>query len=346
MMSVNGGVLEGGGQILRNSVALSGLLAQPISVHQIRSSRKPPGLKNQHRTGLELAAEIASAKLTGAKSGSTQIEFIPGRLKVPGHFVADAVTAGSTTLLFQVALPLLLFPSSPSEHSVSRLCLKGGTNATKAPQIDYTQMSSCRGGEVVITVTPLSHPLRSFSLLERGEVGSIKGIAHFAGLPDKIGFKMVEGARKSLSAHFGGVPIEIESRRERAENTVGAGSGIVLWAELDGGGIIGGSAVGKKGLDAADLGANAAQELIRELNEKGGCVDEWLEDQIIIFMALADGVSEIRAGKGQLQLHTRTAIHIAELLTEAKFSIEELESGHRIIRCKGIGFPGNGRQKD
>ncbi|KIK63775.1 hypothetical protein GYMLUDRAFT_71893 [Collybiopsis luxurians FD-317 M1] len=358
-ISINGSVLEGGGQILRNSVALSALLSKPVFIHDIRKGRKPPGLKNQHRTGLELAAEIASAKLTGAVNGSTEIEFIPGNLKTPSHFTADAVTAGSTTLLLQIAFPLLLFSPQASDTSVSSLNLKGGTNATQAPQIDYTQnvfLPFVRrhfgikadvqikkrgyfpkgGGEVLVTVTPLVHQLQSFRLLERGEIRGIRGIAHLAGLPDHIGTRMVEGAKRCLSAQLGDVPIEIENRRERNDNMAGAGSGIVLWAELEGGGIIGGSAVGRKGIDATDLGVRAAQDLLRGL-DAGGCVDEWLEDQIIIFMALADGLSEILTAR-QLQLHTRTAIWVAEQLTEAKFSTEELESGHTIIRCQGIGY--------
>lgn len=89
---------------------------------------------------------------------------------------------------------------------------------------------------------------------------------------------MVEGATQSLSEKLPGVSdgtieVLIESRRERNDNTVGAGSGIVLWAELDGGGIIGGSAVGNKKIDASALGKKAAQDLLRGLNA-GGCVDE------------------------------------------------------------------------
>ncbi|KAE9407102.1 RNA 3'-terminal phosphate cyclase [Gymnopus androsaceus JB14] len=314
-LSINGSVLEGGGQILRNTISFSALSGKPVSICKIRNGRKPPGLKNQHRTGLELAAEIASATLSNAKNGSTEIEFIPGSLKIPGHFVADSVTAGATTLLLQIAFPLLLFSTSPLP---STLTLKGGTNATQAPQIDYAEnvfLPFVRrhlgitaelqvkrrgyfpkgGGEVLVTVTPLAQSLRSFSLLDRGEIRCIKGIAHFAGLPGHFGPSMVEGATTYLSENLVGVsdgtiPVEIESRRERNDNTVGAGSGVVLWAEVDGGGIIGGSAVGNKKIDPSVLGKNAAQDLLRGLNA-GGCVDEWLEDQIIIFMALAEGDS-------------------------------------------------------
>jgi RNA 3'-terminal phosphate cyclase (ATP) len=33
-----------------------------------------------------------------------------------------------------------------------------------------------------------------------------------------------------------------------------------------------------------------------------------------------------------------TAIWVAERLTDAKFEIEEEESGHTIVRCQGIGY--------
>ncbi|KAK0197479.1 RNA 3'-terminal phosphate cyclase domain-containing protein [Armillaria mellea] len=355
---IDGSILEGGGQILRNSISLSALLSKSVSIHKIRNGRKPPGLKNQHRTGLELAANIASAELRGATSGSTEIDFVPGTPRLPGHFTADSVTAGATTLMLQIALPILLFSHQPAPSS---LILKGGTNASHAPQIDYTQhvfLPFVRkhfgidaaleikrrgyypkgGGEVHVQVSPVADKIRAFTLVERGGVKAIRGIAHLAGLPGHIGKGMVEGAKRSLAGNsdLHDVPVEIESKRERNDNTVGAGSGIVLWAELEGGGIIGGDALGRKGLDAQAVGRLAAESLIRGLSA-GGCVDEWLQDQIIIFMALAEGTSEIKCAKGELELHTKTAIWVAQRLTDVKFEVELDSSGCTLIRCQGIG---------
>ncbi|KAG6861873.1 hypothetical protein C0995_010579 [Termitomyces sp. Mi166 len=363
---IDGSVLEGGGQILRNSASLSALLNKPVSIHKIRNARKPPGLRNQHRTGLELAAEISSARLTGATTGSEAIDFVPGRIDLPGSFTADCVTAGSTTLLLQIALPLLLFSPTPGTPSSSTLTLLGGTNATLAPQIDYSQYvllpflrrhfglpPGCveleirkrgyfpkGGGEVYMRVTPVER-LCAAKVLERGRVRHVGGIAHFAGLPTSVGREMVLGACRTLGelkgSNEGKVEVDIRFKRERNEDTKGAGSGIVLWAELEGGGIIGGSAVGSKGIEPCKVGEEAAQELLRGLHADG-CVDEWLQDQIIIFMALADGKSEIRCGRGGLALHTKTAIWVAEQLTDAKFDVEEEPSGHTVIRCQGIAY--------
>ena len=64
-----------------------------------------------------------------------------------------------------------------------------------------------------------------------------------------------------------------------------------------------------------------------------------MQDQMIIFMALAKGVSRILTGP--LSLHTETAIHIATELTDAKFSIIPVENCNtrtqNIIQCEGIG---------
>ncbi|KAF5324553.1 hypothetical protein D9611_004473 [Ephemerocybe angulata] len=306
-IELDGSTLEGGGQILRNGISLSSLLHKPVSITKIRNGRKPPGLKNQHRVGLELAARITSGELLGATNGSTSIQYTPRSINLPGEFTADSVTAGSVTLLLQVALPLLLFSSSETPGPQSILTLLGGTNATQAPQIDYTKHVFLPflqahfglaegavdvevkrrgyfpkgGGEVVVAVQPLlqGETLKAFSLLERGRVTRIRGIAHYAKLPTSVGKDMVYGAQRALAkAGYGrasakGTPeevvVDIRDEREANKVAVAGGSGIVLWAELEGGGVIGGSAVGKKAAEPAAVGEEAAELLIKGL-ENGG----------------------------------------------------------------------------
>jgi len=48
ILRIDGSMGEGGGQILRYSLALSALLLQPVEVYNIRAKRSNPGLRPQH----------------------------------------------------------------------------------------------------------------------------------------------------------------------------------------------------------------------------------------------------------------------------------------------------------
>ncbi|KAM7287996.1 RNA 3'-terminal phosphate cyclase [Ixodes scapularis] len=92
-----------------------------------------------------------------------------------------------------------------------------------------------------------------------------------------------------------------------------------------------GSALGKRGSPAEAVGEAAARDLLREL-ERETCVDSYLQDQLVVFAALASGKSRILSGP--LTLHTETAIHVAHLLTTAKFSTVP-KGDCVILECEG-----------
>ncbi|TDL27211.1 RNA 3'-terminal phosphate cyclase [Rickenella mellea] len=368
-LAIDGSTLEGGGQLIRNSATLAVLLRKQIAVHNVRANRKPPGLKPQHVAGLNLLREISNATVTGIEKGSQTFTFHPNAV-TNGEYLADPGTAGSITLLLQVSLPCLLF--APRElntriadsdvneiqpqNSVLTLC--GGTNALQAPQIDYTQnvflpflhrhlaldgiaLSIVRrgffphgGGRIRVQVPMRSTSLPAVNLTERGDVTSVRGIAYVAGtLPIHLAQGMARTAeRVIMDANTGTARIEIDVIQYAKDR---AGAGIVLWAETQNGCVLGGSAL----LDRKDrpekVGEAAAQELVRNLRH-GGCVDEHLQDQIIIFLALAKGRSNVLSGP--LTLHTRTAIWVAETITDARFETKELEGGQVLISCEGIAY--------
>jgi len=197
------------------------------------------------------------------------------------------------------------------------------------------------GGEVQITIPTLSKRLTPIQLTDRGKVSAIHGYSYCAGLPGSFAKSMANAATSYLIEHataqgYDESSISIRTHRETYADAIGSGSGIVIWAETENGCILGGSSIGSKGKDPQQVGHEAAEELITNLGH-GGCVDEYLQDQLIIFLALAEGTSTLVTGP--LTLHTKTAIWIAELLTPAKFTVTEEEDSDRVrIVCQGMGF--------
>jgi len=71
MITIPGDMLEGGGQILRMSIALSALLGEPVRVVNVRGKRKPPGLARQHMTALKVLSSLCNGHVEGLQLGST-----------------------------------------------------------------------------------------------------------------------------------------------------------------------------------------------------------------------------------------------------------------------------------
>lgn len=73
MLTIDGSLGEGGGQILRTSLALSLVTGKPFRIERIRSGRKTPGLLRQHLTAVNAAARVGCAEVTGATINSQQL---------------------------------------------------------------------------------------------------------------------------------------------------------------------------------------------------------------------------------------------------------------------------------
>ncbi|MDQ3687646.1 MAG: RNA 3'-phosphate cyclase, partial [Acidobacteriota bacterium] len=50
MLTIDGSFGEGGGQIIRTSLALSLVTGKPFRVERVRANRQKPGLQRQHLT--------------------------------------------------------------------------------------------------------------------------------------------------------------------------------------------------------------------------------------------------------------------------------------------------------
>lgn len=133
MLAIDGSYGEGGGQIIRTSLALSLITGKPFRIYNVRAKRAKPGLQRQHLTAVSAAAEIGRAKVDGAVVGSQQFTFTPGGV-IPGDYVFRVGTAGSATLVLQTVLPPLMIASGPS-----LLTIEGGTHNVHAPPFDFLE---------------------------------------------------------------------------------------------------------------------------------------------------------------------------------------------------------------
>ena len=128
------------------------------------------------------------------------------------------------------------------------------------------------GGEVRVSIPSVPGPLPAVTLTARGQVIAVRWRAYVAGLPKRLADAMCVAATAVLAdAGIVEGQIAIASVRERPADAVGSGSGIVLWAETEDGCVFGGSALGRKGVDPARVGREAAGELVRNLAH-GGCM--------------------------------------------------------------------------
>lgn len=352
VMDVDGSVMEGGGQVIRISLTLAALLGHELRLSNIRAGRSKPGLQNQHLAGVGLVGNLCGGKLSNAVKGALNMTMRPSPEALDqGDFTADPGTAGSICLILQAALLPAMFAAGPC-----KLTIRGGTNTDFAPQIEFYNNVFFEivkrmgvsptvevkrkgyypkgGGEVVVTTGPIKR-IDPLILLDRGEITSIKGSCFTAGgCPRRVGEEMASTATRILRKNFPKIDVDIDVKVEPPN--YGNGSGIVLVANTSTGCVLGGSGLGRgKKTSPSKVATHASDELIEAISSNA-CVDKWLADQLIVYMALADGESAFSTGP--LTLHTRTAIHFAQNLTGAKFTIDETTPELNIVRCIGIGF--------
>ncbi len=323
-MMIDGSYGEGGGQILRTSVALSAVSGKPVEIENIRKGRPKPGLSAQHVKAVEELARICEASVSGCHLGSTRLSFAPGKIR-GGNYEVDIGTAGSISLFLQCLMPALMHASGTITIRIT-----GGTDVRWSPSIDYMRFVTlfalrimgyeCElrlirrgyypggGGCVEAIINPSNLKKINF---DPNKCRQVEGISHSSGLPSHVSQRQASSAQKLLLEHNYSSRISTE-----VKDYPSTGSGITLWC-----GTIGGTALGKPGLKAEKVGAIAARALLDDL---GSGVDEFLQDQLIPYIALAGGGSFTARN---ISMHTKTNIWVTEQFLPVKFKVGKLETG-------------------
>lgn len=345
VIDIDGSFGEGGGQVIRTSIALAALYGKAVRISRIRAKRPNPGLQAQHVTALKSVAAICDGEIEGLQIRSPIVTFAP-RTRLGGAFRFDIGTAGSVTLVLQALMPAAIFAPEPVN-----VHLTGGTDVKWSPSIDYlrkvvlpnlsllgydTEIVLRRrghyprgGGQVSMAIRNVG-AVKPVQLNDRGEVGKIEGISHCVKLPSHVAQRQASVAQSRLAElDYTDVNISLETYPPNNDPHLGPGSGIAVYSTTSSGAVIGADALGERGKAAEKVGAEAAEKLHSEIT-RNSPLDRHMADIIIPYLAVAKGKSEVTVS--ELTMHALTNIKITELISGVKFEVAgELGKPTRLI---------------
>lgn len=342
MIQISGDYLEGGGSIVRVATALSAYTGKSCKINNIRANRPRPGLLTQHLEGIQALSELCNGKLIGAELGSTEIEFHPGN-KLEEKIKINIPTAGSIAL----ALQPILIASTKSKHEITIQVNGGATNGKFAASVNFlthvllpllNKMNykveieikkygyyPKGGGFVNMKIS--SSKIKEIIITERGEIKVIKGVSHASRELEKVKVsERQKEAAESLIKEKLGISAEIEVKYVDSSCV---GSAIDLYVKTDNS-YLGANSLGELGKKAEKVGKEAAESLIEALQDKSA-VDEYVEDQLLPFIAVASTETgkESKISVPKLTTHTKTNIWVIEKFLPVKFDIKG-----KIISCR------------
>ncbi|OGG48991.1 MAG: RNA 3'-terminal-phosphate cyclase [Candidatus Handelsmanbacteria bacterium RIFCSPLOWO2_12_FULL_64_10] len=339
---------EGGGQVLRTGMALCALMGRPLEIVRIRAGRRNPGLAAQHLTGVRALVEITGGEVEGAAMGSQALRFAPGPIR-GGAYTFDVseaqASAGSVGLLFQAVAPVLAYAPEPS-----RVTLRGGTHVRWAPPVHYLQgvllPALARmglsagietetwgwypegGGTARAEVRPVE-ALRGVDLTARPDLGCVDLLSAVSNLPVSIARRQQDRALRRLQD--AGLLLRVETFRAPSP---GKGTFVFLLAHYDAV-RAGFSALGELGKPAERVADEAVDALLAH-HAGGQAVDPHLADQLVPYIALAEGPSAFATSR--VTPHLMTVAEVAAEITGARIGVEGEIGGPGRVTVEGIGF--------
>ncbi len=330
MIVIDGSRGEGGGQILRSSLALSMVTGKPFRIEKIRAGRKTPGLLRQHLTSVRAAAAVSGATVTGDELGSQRLEFTPGAIRAGAYHFAVG-TAGSAMLVFQTVFPALMLADGPSEAT-----FEGGTHNPMAPPFEFLERTflplvarigakalveltrpgffPAGSGSFTARVEPFGKRKKPLELDERGKIQHRNVTALVSHLPDAVGKRELETVAKKLSW------AEDDFQIRRDDRSVGPGNALMIEVgseqvtEIFTG--FGDRNVRSEAVAEAAL-AEAKAYLAAEV-----AVGEHLADQLLIPMALGAGGRFTTLPPSR---HTETNIETIRTFLDVDIQCEKVE---------------------
>ena len=298
MITIDGSMGEGGGQVLRTSLSLSAITGTEVALTKIRAGREKPGLKRQHLTCVKAVAEICGAKVSDVAVGSSELSFKPGPIK-GGDYRFDVGTAGSVTLVAQTVIPVLLKADAPSTVTIT-----GGTHVPFAPIWEFfaeTYLPELRrmgakveaelvqpgfypaaGGVVKLKVWPFDEEKRIgfYDLTDLGAYRGGKVVGIVSALPVAIAEAEVGIVGKQLR------DLALE-REVRTVESFGPGNSCYVRLDYERGSVVF-SSVGTYNKSRKAV-ANEVVKAVRDFLKEGKACEKHLADQLLLPLNLLVG---------------------------------------------------------
>ena len=331
LISIDGSIGEGGGQILRTAISLSAARGVEVEVFDIRARRPKPGLRPQHFWAIKAIAELCDAEVYGLKQGSTRVRFTPKAVREK-ELTLDLGTAGSITLLLQALIQAI----SISEKIV-HLNIQGGTDVKWSPTMDYFRQVVIPfygllgigvdleirrrgfypngGGRVACVIRP---PTRIMPIdLKHKEHGQTRISSLCSGLP----FSVAERQAKSASNLIWGDGVKVLGLDSRVEEAQSPGTAICIYSLKDSDTYIGADGFGERGKAAELVGRETASRFLKEYDSKAS-LDRHLADMVVPLLSLASGPSTFTTSS--ITQHLKTNLEIAEQVVGARSQIHKV----------------------
>lgn len=346
MLTVDGSEGEGGGQIVRSSLAMSLLTSNPLTIHNIRAGRKKPGLMRQHLAAVLAAAEVSSGTVEGADVGSKRLVFHPGEV-ASGRYKFSVGTAGSASLVLQTVLPVLLVADGESE-----LTLEGGTHNPWAPPFEFLDRAfvplgnrmgpsvvlqlqrpgffPAGGGCMRVQVGP-RQALAGFDLLDRGRLVSRDVRAIVSALPRHIAQRECDQIARKTGWPKSCFHVEVVDQPRGPGNVVLIELQFEHVTEVFTG-------FGRVGIKAEQV-ANSTLKEARTYLEAEAPVGRHLADQLLLPLGVAAFLGGVGGSFRTMALTPHSTTHI-ELLRRFLGIDIETEAGDGDVRTVHIG-PGS-----
>lgn len=340
MIEIDGSFGEGGGQILRTSLALSVLTGQEMRITHIRARRQKPGMMAQHLKSVEAAAQVSRAQVEGAAIGSQTLTFRPGEIHA-GKYHFEIGTAGSTSLVLQT----VFFPLCRAKGT-STLALSGGTHVPWSPCFEYLDQHWLPylqrmgyqadlaldqagfyppgGGRIRATIQP-AVIIEPITLLERGALVRIQGVSVVADLDLDIARRQKLQALRRLEPLCRDTKIITSTVPSPVKGTY-----LILLVEFEGSRACF-TALGARGKPAERVADEAVNELL-EFLDTGNAIDPYLADQLLLPMALAEGTSQVSTSK--VTQHLLTNVEVIRLFMPVKVEITGELDGPGLVQVK------------